>query len=141
MLKSSLSKFLKPTTKKLGDAAELAAESYLQQQGLKTLKKNYRCKAGEIDLVMTTTSHLVFVEVRMRNNKQFGDGLDSITTTKQRKISRAAQHFLQTNPTLDLPCRFDAISVSKGNVTHNSASQNQQGYTFNWVQNAFEATE
>ncbi len=55
-----------------GQAAEHAAEHYLKQHGLKLIAKNFRCKYGEIDLIMYDSDTLVFIEVRMRRHQEFG---------------------------------------------------------------------
>lgn len=95
----------------LGKLAEQAASDYLQKHGLKLLAKNYRCVAGEIDLVMEEGEMLVFVEVRYRHNDEFGSSLESVTRGKQRKVIRAAQYYLQEKNLCDkVTCRFDIVS-------------------------------
>ncbi|MFX7820786.1 YraN family protein, partial [Acinetobacter baumannii] len=74
---------------------EDAALVYLQQQGLRLLERNWRCKAGEIDLIMQDDATLVFVEVRRRKNDRFGGAAASVTWHKQQKLIRAAQWYLQ----------------------------------------------
>tara|TARA_R110002096_G_scaffold46310_12_gene123544 strand:+ start:489 stop:872 length:384 start_codon:yes stop_codon:yes gene_type:complete len=97
----------------VGAGFEKSAETYLRRRGLKTLERNYRCRRGEIDLVMTDDECLVFVEVRYRASREFGDPLETITLRKQRRIIAAATHFLAANAQLgDRPCRFDAVGVT-----------------------------
>ena len=99
-----------------GARAEDAALKHLQRLGLKLIARNYRCKVGELDLIMEDEQHLVFIEVRLRNNPHFGDGGDSITSAKQQKLARAAGVFLMRHAQFqDRPCRFDVVSVSKRN--------------------------
>lgn len=93
-----------------GQQAEALAAAHLQQQGLKLLSTNYRCRFGEIDLIMRDGKTLVFVEVRMRSNPHFGTAADSITARKQRKLLLTAQHYLQQHG--EQPCRFDAVVMS-----------------------------
>ena len=97
----------------IGARFEKSAETYLQRSGLKTLARNYRCRRGEIDLVMTHRDCVVFVEVRYRASREFGDPLETITPRKQRRIIAAATHFLAANPGLrERACRFDAVGVT-----------------------------
>jgi putative endonuclease len=97
----------------IGTNYEKSAEVYLHRHGLKTLQRNYRCRRGEIDLVMTHDEYVVFVEVRYRASREFGDPLETITPRKQRRIIAAATHFLASNAGLkDRACRFDAVGVT-----------------------------
>ena len=75
---------------------------------------------------------LVFIEVRFRKNNIFGDGLESVTYAKQKKLRYTAQLFLQKNNQYK-NARFDVVSMSKKTQT----VFNRQRYTFNWVTNAF----
>ena len=121
--------FLNRTSKQSGDAAEDAALLFLQQQGLRLLKRNYRTPGrggGEIDLIMhAPDGTLVFVEVRKRGNSRHGGAAASISVIKQRRIVFAARHYLLRLATLP-PCRFDVVL------------QEPQG--LQWLQAAFEAS-
>lgn len=95
-----------------GADAERAAEFWLQSQGLRTLARNYRCRHGEIDLIMLDGDCLVFVEVRLRSRSDFGGADASVDARKQRRIALAAQHFLLCQPRWQLaPCRFDVLAA------------------------------
>jgi putative endonuclease len=98
---------------KLGKAAEEHAEALLRRHGLKTLTRNYRCRGGEIDLIMRDGEHLVFIEVRYRRHQAFGGALSSIDGAKQRRLFVAAQHYLM-NTRWQGPCRFDAVGFDEG---------------------------
>lgn len=91
-----------------GMQAEQAAAAYLMARGLTLIARNYRCRGGEIDLIMRDGPDLVFVEVRQRAATSHGGAAASITATKQARIRLAAQHYLSRHG-LDLPCRFDAL--------------------------------
>jgi putative endonuclease len=94
-----------------GKDAEAKAWHWLIQQGLKPVTRNYLCKLGEIDLILVDRDTLVFVEVRYRTHKHFGGAANSVTTIKQKKIIRTAQHFLMTNNHFQqYNCRFDVIA-------------------------------
>ena len=110
-----------------GRAAERAARSLLERHGLTFIDANYRCRQGEIDLIMRDGAVLVFVEVRLRSESRFGSGADSVTQTKRRRIIATATHFLSKlhGP---LPyCRFDVVSVSRPNYRSE----------LNWIRDAF----
>lgn len=95
-----------------GANAESIAETYLHQQGLKTIKQNFRCKLGEIDLIMQDNEYLVFVEVRLRTH-QLVNALETVDSRKQSKIIKAAQFYLQNHPQFsECPCRFDVIGLN-----------------------------
>ncbi|MGB5307435.1 MAG: YraN family protein [Arenicellales bacterium] len=96
-----------------GSNAETAAEKYLINQGLHSIKRNYRCKAGEIDLLMLDTETLVFIEVRYRSNPFFGSPAESITPQKILRLRKTAEHFLQAfNRYEHYYKRFDVIAIS-----------------------------
>jgi putative endonuclease len=90
-----------------GNAAEALAADFLQQQGLKLIAKNFRCAYGEIDLIMQDGKTLVFIEVRLRSSNNFGGAAMSITPSKQQKLHRTAEYYLQIHG--DCNCRFDAV--------------------------------
>ncbi|KAB7623845.1 YraN family protein [Alkalilimnicola sp. S0819] len=94
-----------------GQRAESQAEQHLSGQGLHLIERNYRCRMGELDLIMRDGAVLVFVEVRCRAHARYGSGADSVDLRKRRKLARAAAHYLQ-NRRLDLPCRFDVVSIN-----------------------------
>ena len=113
-----------PTQSK-GQQFERRAEQYLLSQGLTLLMRNYWCKLGEIDLIMTHDKTLVFVEVRYRSHDYFGGAAASVTPAKQQKLRRAALCYLQTQGLNEAqqPCRFDLIAF--------------EGLELHWLQNAF----
>ncbi len=97
-----------------GDAAEQFALQYLQRQGCILVERNFRCKVGEIDLIVQHQQDLVFVEVKYRQSHHYGSAASFVTTSKQRKIIKAAQHFLLTHKQWqNSPCRFDVVAVEK----------------------------
>jgi putative endonuclease len=110
-----------------GSQAELLAEKFLQRSGLVPLLRNYHCRYGEIDLIMLDGKTFVFVEVRLRSNRSFGGPAASIDTAKQKKILRAAQHYLSTLKQTP-PCRFDAVLFKSVNELD-----------IEWIKNAFTA--
>lgn len=103
----------KPTTKQIGEIAEKIACEYLQKNQLKLVMRNYRCRTGEIDIIMRDREMIVFVEVRYRKNYDYGGAIMSIDTRKQTKICAAATHFLQFKQLNEqVPCRFDVVTIT-----------------------------
>lgn len=114
-----------------GAAAERAAEHWLTRQGLHTIARNFRCRGGEIDLVMRDNDALVFVEVRLRSHRGFGGAAESVTARKQRRVVLAARHFVARHPQWrERPCRFDVL-----------ATTDATGNRWQWLRNAFDASE
>ena len=78
----------------LGVQAEQKARYYLQAQGLDFVAQNFRCKAGEIDLIMRAGEEWVFVEVKFRQNNQYGAAAEHFTRNKAAKVKRAIAQYL-----------------------------------------------
>ena len=107
-----------------GALAEEAAADFLSGRGLRLLERNYRCRFGEIDLIMTDGRPLVFVEERYRRNMSFGGAGESITATKREKLLRAARHYMAASKGFPA-CRFDAVLL------------NGDTKELEWIENAF----
>ena len=94
-----------------GDRFEGIAVDWLRSRGQRLLRRNYRARSGEIDLIMLDRDCLVFVEVRARAHPGFGGAAATVDRRKQRRILLTAQAFLQENPGYgQLPCRFDVLA-------------------------------
>jgi putative endonuclease len=97
---------------------------------MRVVRRNFRCRSGEIDLVMLDGDDLVFVEVRFRRSDRFGDAASSITQRKQHRIIRAAEYYLARHRKhQDRPCRFDVVAID----------MNDGGLNFDWIKGAFSA--
>jgi putative endonuclease len=95
-----------------GLAAEDAACQYLVKQGLTWVESNYRCKLGEIDLIMRDKEYWVFVEVRARTSRAYGSALETVTYSKQQKILKTASLYLTAHQLQEKArVRFDVISI------------------------------
>jgi putative endonuclease len=98
--------------KAAGVAAEERALRYLLEQGLRLIARNYRCRLGEIDLVMLDDATLALVEVRYRSREDFGGAIASVTWRKQRSLICAAKHLLATRQELRrFAARFDVVAL------------------------------
>ncbi len=81
-----------------GKEGELLASRYLQKMGFQILEKNWRCRWGEIDLVLRSRDKIVFAEVKTRKGTQYGKGFEAIHPQKQQKILKSALAYLQKHP-------------------------------------------
>ena len=95
----------------LGQRGEAVAEAFLRTHRYTIVARNYRCRAGEIDLVALDGPVLVFVEVRSRRGITAGTPLESVDGRKQGRVARVAQHFLAARGWGDRDARFDVIGV------------------------------
>lgn len=95
----------------LGAEGERAAENFLRRQRYAIVQRNYRCRAGEVDLVALDGATVVFVEVKTRTQPGFGTPLEAVDPRKQRQIQRAAQYYLSENRLQNRDARFDVVGV------------------------------
>ena len=99
--------------KAIGLLGEELALAHLISHGLRLVERNYRCKLGEIDLVMLDGPTLVLVEVRYRTTNDYGGAAASVTWGKQCKLAKTAEHLLLKRPELRRhAARFDVIAIS-----------------------------
>ena len=98
--------------KEIGDKGEELAVRHLKRQGYKILERNFSVpKIGEIDIVAADGEYLCFVEVRFRNYTGFGTPAQTVTTEKQRRIVRTAQHYITQRKQENRYIRFDVVEV------------------------------
>ena len=96
-----------------GARAEVIAERYLIGRGLRPIARNFRCRVGELDLVMEHRAELVVVEIRYRRQRSPVEPAASITRVKRDRIIRATANFLNAyDRYLDRPLRFDVVALS-----------------------------
>lgn len=100
------------TRQRLGWRGERLAEQFLSSQGLAILERNYRCPAGEADLIAQDGDVLVFVEVRTRRGQDYGTPEESITPRKQAHLLAVAQAYLAERGLSDIAWRIDVIAVA-----------------------------
>lgn len=118
------------TTTVLGRRGEDLALQYLEARGLRLLERNYRCKGGEIDLVMLDGTTLALIEVRSRSSSDFGGAAASVGTRKQRRFIVAARHLMLTRPQMrKLAARFDVVAVDR--------AEGSGEVVVTWVRDAF----
>ena len=100
------------SSKKIGSRYGQAAADFLQDRGYKILERNFRCPAGEIDIIAREGEYLCFLEVKFRSEKDRGTPQEAVNGRKQRRISRAALYYMMKNGLSDTtPCRFDVVGI------------------------------
>jgi len=102
--------------KAIGRLGEELALAYLLAHGLKPLIRNYRCRMGELDLVMLEREKtLVLIEVRTRANNDYGGAAASVDWKKQQRLVLAAEHLRMKRAELrHYPARFDVVAITTG---------------------------
>ena len=119
---------MKQNNRAVGTAYEQIAGRFLEKKGFQILEYNYRCRAGEIDLIARDGRYLVFVEVKYRSDEKAGDPSEAVNWYKQKKICQTASWYLrQKRIPEDMPCRFDVVSILGSEIYH--------------IKNAFEYAE
>ena len=108
------------STKQDGDWGEALVEKYLSERGCRIVEREWRCRFGEIDLIAEKDGVLLFVEVKLRTNLQYGAPREYVTVKKQEKLRE-----------LDVPARFDVAEVYTD--VHRSAGKTRIAY----IENAF----
>jgi putative endonuclease len=99
----------------IGSQAEAYARTYLENSGLIFVCANYRCKSGEIDLILKDQDTLVFVEVKYRSNSSHGSAVEFFHQAKRRKFVSAIMHYFQQhslNPN-SVSHRIDLLGIDK----------------------------
>ncbi|MBQ8262418.1 MAG: YraN family protein [Lachnospiraceae bacterium] len=110
--------------RQVGGEYETKAVLYLEQQGLKILERNFRCRMGEIDIVAKDGEFVVFTEVKWRKTSRSGSALQSVDWKKQRTICRTSDYYRMKNfLTENTPMRFDVVAI--------------EGDELHWIKNAF----
>jgi putative endonuclease len=107
-----------------GRSAEDLAAAFLARQGLALVERNYRCRMGEIDLILRDGDTLVFAEVRLRRGATAGGAAASVTPAKQARVAAAARHYLAGGA--ERPCRFDVVLLDRLEVD-----------AIEWIKDAF----
>lgn len=98
-------------TAEIGARGEDAAAAYLERSGLQVIERNWRCKAGEIDIVALEGECLVFVEVKTRRTNSKGTPEEAVSPAKQRKLVRLAEAYVEYASVSPVSVRFDVIGI------------------------------
>ena len=95
----------------LGQTGEDIAEIYLVKKGYKIIERNFSCRQGEIDIIAKYKEEVVFIEVKTRTNKRYGEPIDAITYYKKKHILKSIKYYLYISKLEDVFVRIDVIEV------------------------------
>ncbi len=139
--------------KQLGNIGENIAEIFLRKKGYLILKRNYRCRLGEIDLIAKDKNRIIFIEVKTRTNLNFGYPEESVNNLKILKLKKLANFFAVSENMYNLDMQFDVISINlwqtsfldnienMGNINeicnNMKASEIKENFNLTHIQNAF----
>jgi putative endonuclease len=101
----------------LGAAGEARAAAWYERRGYEVVARNWRCRDGELDLVVRKGRVLAFVEVKTRRTAAFGAPVEAITRDKQRRLRVLALRFLEVHPVRSRELRFDVVSILGDELT------------------------
>jgi putative endonuclease len=101
----------------LGASGEQAAADWYVRKGYQVVARNWRCRDGELDLVLRRGRTVVFCEVKSRTSAAFGAPVEAVTRTKQTRLRRLAARWLEEHPRVRAAqIRFDVASVLAGRI-------------------------
>lgn len=116
---------MRENKRETGNEREILACEYLEEEGVKILHRNFRCRQGEIDIIGKDGEYLVFFEVKYRKNANLGTPAEAVGIYKQQKICRTAAFYRSIYKVSEnTPIRYDVIAIL--------------GERIEWIRNAFE---
>ena len=95
----------------LGNAGEDLACAELERRGYAIIARRYRRRGGELDIIARDGQTMVFVEVKARAGRAFGEACEAVTPNKGRTITRLALDYLMRHRVDECSCRFDVVSI------------------------------
>jgi putative endonuclease len=99
-----------------GIQGEEQATKTLKGKGYRIIEKNYRSPFGELDIIAEEGGYLVFVEVKKRNTRTFGDSFEAVNNVKKKRIIKTAIFYMKTHKCYDRKVRFDVVGIDRENV-------------------------
>jgi len=102
--------------RRLGTVGETLAARWYERDGFVVLARNWRCRTGELDLVVGRAELIVFVEVKLRSSLAFGHPAEAVTRVKQQRIRSTAVQWLAATGTHSSELRFDVVAVTAGRL-------------------------
>jgi len=94
-----------------GKTGEDLACRELERRGYAVVARGYRRRGGELDIIARDGQTLVFVEVKARHARAFGEAAEAVTWLKRRRIQQLALDYVMRHHLADCPCRFDVVSI------------------------------
>lgn len=95
----------------IGQKGEEFAKNYLQENNYKIIERNFNCRQGEIDIIAQDKENLVFIEVKTRTNKKYGEPIEAVTPVKTKHFLKSIQYYLYLNKLETSIIRIDIIEV------------------------------
>lgn len=97
----------------IGQMGENLACKFLSNNEYIILKRNFKCRQGEIDIIATDTKNkeLVFIEVKSRSNAKYGKPAEAVNREKRRHIYQCIEYYIYSNKIINLPIRIDVIEI------------------------------
>ena len=83
----------------------------LERRGYAIIARRYRRHGGELDVIARDGPTIVFVEVKTRESRDYGEAAESVTWVKRRRMARVAIDYVTRHRMADCPCRFDVVSI------------------------------
>ncbi len=100
----------------LGASGEEAVAAWYESRGYEVVERNWRCREGELDLILRRNRTFVFCEVKTRSSDAFGAPVEAVNRAKQIKLRHLAARWLADSPTRPTEIRFDVASVLAGRI-------------------------
>ncbi|HEV3226921.1 MAG TPA: YraN family protein [Acidimicrobiales bacterium] len=100
----------------LGIAGEDAAAAWYEANGYEVVSSNWRCREGELDLVVRRNRTIVFCEVKARSSDAFGVPAEAVNHLKRQKLRVLAAKWIEDSPIRPREIRFDVVSVLGSSV-------------------------
>ena len=112
---------------KVGKKGEDTAVKYLEKMNYKILKRNYKNRKGEIDIIAYYNGIIAIIEVKTRSNNKFGYQIDAVNGIKVNRIKECTKYYLYKEKVKFSAIRFDVIEIYKI----------KEQYVVNHIKNAF----
>ena len=95
----------------IGKKGENLATDFLEKEGCKIIDRNFNCWWGEIDIIAKDRDEIVFVEVKTRNNKKYGQASEAINKNKKAHIKKTIEYYLYSKKIKNVFNRIDVIEI------------------------------
>lgn len=99
-----------------GRWGEDRAAAWYRDHGYEVIARNWRCRSGELDLIVARDRLVVIAEVKARRTDAYGPAASAVHPEKQRRIRRLAAEWLRTTGTRGVDLRFDVVAITGGTI-------------------------
>lgn len=101
----------------LGQWGEEVAANYLESKGYRILERNWKLGHRDLDIIARTANEVVFVEVKTRRTREFGNPFEAVDYRKRRNLLAAINQYVRYRQ-IDMPLRLDIISIIAEDMSH-----------------------